>query len=120
MSVTAELSTLIECTELGGTLKTHLYNSTFYSFLQFALTFSPNDSIPLEILHTSSRYVVSDFKRQSTKKNQKNVISGNYISALDSSGHAPLKINILNFHSLSPLFRTIQSSPVQVRDQQSV
>ena len=49
------------CTELGGTLKTHLYNSTFYSFLQFALTFSPTYSIPLEILHTSSRYVVSDF-----------------------------------------------------------
>ena len=28
------------------------------------------------------------------------------IKTLDSSGHAPLKINVLNFYSPSPLFRT--------------
>ena len=74
---------------------------------QFAIT------LPLTHLFKRSRItpslsVIRISKCQSTKITTNNCainrIRNN--TALDSCGHAPLKINVVNFYSLSPLFRT--------------
>ena len=92
---------------IEGTLDTHLsYDSTFYSpTIRYHIASHPSlQKVPNHTVSISYPISTCQSTKITTNNCAINRIRNN--TALDSSGHAPLKINVLNFYSLSPLFRT--------------
>ena len=100
---------------IEGTLNTRLsYDSTFYSpTIRYHI---PSNRSLQKGPESPPSLSVIRFQNVNQQKITTNNCAINRIwnnTALDSSGHAPLKINVLNFYSLPPLFR--RSSLVKLK-----